>query len=114
MKIRFIKLAKRWYLHKPDYEGSIHGLKAISGTDKVCDALNTENSDQIELEISDKEIEGCDFVADFVSTYIDPSTKQLDGARYKCRNSEHKLKICKNTKIFFEDYPNVLYIKKCN
>lgn len=113
MKIKFIRLAKRWYLFKPDYAGSIHGLKAIGGTDKVCDALNTNNKDYIDLEISDKEIENSDYVADFVSTYNNPITKQLDGARYKCRNSEHKLKICKNTKIFFNDYPKVIYIKKC-
>lgn len=50
--LKFVKLANRWFVILPEYEGAVEELEMVAGADKLLETLSDGNS-VVSLEISD-------------------------------------------------------------
>ena len=98
MKLKFIKIAKKWYAALPEYNGDIQDLEMVLGADTVLDNLN---KDEVTLLVNTNIPNNYDFCLK-LNSFDDV------GAWYFLDKSE--IWLCAVVKFLFGDYPKNLYI----
>ena len=111
-KLTFIKLAGKWFIHLPDYEGHYSELEMVLGADVLCDMVDTFDIGYITATVSDEPKESNfttkEYVLDFVNSTV--SNGEQDGANYRLREWKLDVWLCNVTKHLFETFPNNFYI----
>lgn len=114
MKLKFIKLATRWFVHLPDYDGPVDDLEMVCGADSMCYELDTENTGVVDLEVSDNS----DFDWDYCLEFSFSTTNEIgevDGSFYIVTNkhfeTSYNIWLCNVTKYIFKKFPPFIYIK---
>ena len=115
MKLKFIKLATRWFVHLPDYDGAVDDLEMVAGADSLCYELDKDADGVVDVEVSETDDIKYDCVLDFMFSTTDESGEQ-DGAFYNVSEADYtqQLWLCNATKYIFKKSPPILYIKLIN
>lgn len=96
-KLTFIKLAGKWFIHLPDYEGHYSELEMVLGADVLCDMVDTFDIGYITATVSDEPKESNfttkEYVLDFVNSTV--SNGEQDGANYRLREWKLDVWLCK-------------------
>ena len=112
-KLKFIKLAGKWFVHLPDYPGHYSELEMVLGADVMCDMIDTFETGSITVTVSDKPFDSTfstrEYILDFVNSTI--SNGEQDGANYRCREYKLDIWLCNVTKYVFGEFPATIYIK---
>lgn len=53
IKLSFVKLSNRWFVHIPDFPGSVEALEMVEGADDLCNKIDTDKRGFITIEITD-------------------------------------------------------------
>lgn len=113
MILKFVKLAGKWYVHLPNYIGSVEALEMVMGADELCEKLDNDKDGLVIIKASqfrtDMGVYGdYDWVLDRVEC-TEP------GATYSALSQDGyeslSVWLCEVTLFVFEEYPKVLYIK---
>ena len=113
MILRFVKLAGRWYVHLPEYLGSVEALEMVMGADELCEKLDTNKDGMVHIKVSTFRTDmgvyrDYDWVLDRVEC-TDP------GATYSALSADGydtlSVWLCEVTLTVFDEYPETLYIK---
>lgn len=112
MKLNFIKLANRWYVHLPDYPGTTDDLEMVMGADVLCDLLDNDVDGLLTVDIKTN-VDDVPFykyyTLDFVnSTHINGG--EQDGANYRLREYKLNIWLCNVTKYVLGEFPATIYI----
>lgn len=116
MILKFIKLANKWFVHLPNYIGSVEALEMVMGADTLCEKLDKDKDGIVIIKVSefltDMGIYGeYDYVLDLVectnpgATYTASSHDMYDS---------FEIWLCEVTLFVLGEYPKVLYIKNLN
>lgn len=112
-KLTFVKLAGKWFVHLPDYEGHYSDLEMVLGADVLCDMIDTFDTGYITTTISTEPKKSNfatkEYVLDFVNSTI--SNGEQDGANYRLREWKLDVWLCNVTKYVFGNFPATIYIK---
>lgn len=112
-KLTFIKLAGKWFVHLPDYEGHYSDLEMVLGADVMCDMIDTFDTGYITATVSDESKESNfatkEYVLDFVNSTV--SNGEQDGANYRLREWKLDVWLCNVTKYVFGEFPTTFYIR---
>lgn len=112
-KLTFIKLAGKWFIHLPDYEGHYSELEMVLGADVLCDMVDTFDIGYITATVSDEPKESNfttkEYVLDFVNSTV--SNGEQDGANYRLREWKLDVWLCNVTKYVFGEFPATIYIR---
>ena len=113
-KLNFIKLAGSWFVHLPNYPGHYSELEMVLGADVMCDMIDTFETGNIAVTISDKPFENTNFttktyILDFVNSTI--SNGEQDGANYRLLEYKLDMWLCNVTKYVFGEFPATFYIR---
>ena len=112
-KLTFIKLAGKWFIHLPDYEGHYSELEMVLGADVLCDMIDTFDTGYITATISTEPKESNfttkEYVLDFVNSTV--SNGEQDGANYRLREWKLDVWLCNVTKYVFGEFPATIYIR---
>lgn len=102
MKIRFVKLANKWYADLPDWNGSVDELEMVNGADTFLDKVVAQYKREVILEINDEYRESkYEFIFDGM---------EYEGANYVERNTGDKIWICNVTLTVFDKFPSRIYV----
>lgn len=114
IKLSFVKLSNRWFVHIPDFPGSVEALEMVEGADDLCDKIDTDKRGFITIEISDSRPATYDWVLDFLEG-VDPES-HIGGAYYGVTSSDDmecfNIWLCDVTCYVLGSHQRVLYIKK--
>lgn len=112
-KLTFIKLAGKWFVHLPDYEGHYSELEMVLGADVLCDMIDTFDTGYITATISTEPKESNfttkEYILDFVNSTV--SNGEQDGANYRLREWKLDVWLCNVTKYVFGEFPATFYIR---
>ena len=112
-KLTFIKLAGKWFIHLPDYEGHYSELEMVLGADVLCDMIDTFDTGYITATISTEPKESNfvtkEYVLDFVNSTV--SNGEQDGANYRLREWKLDVWLCNVTKYVFGEFPATIYVR---
>lgn len=112
-KLIFIKLAGKWFIHLPDYEGHYSELEMVLGADVLCDMIDTFDTGYITATISTEPKESNfttkEYVLDFVNSTV--SNGEQDGANYRLREWKLDVWLCNVTKYVFGEFPATIYVR---
>ena len=119
-RLTFIKIAGRWYVHLPDYDGNIDDLEMVSGADSLCYELDTDNDGVVNVVVSEDNdyVEGnfnWDYVLDFIMSTVGDDG-EVSGAHYNVYDDKNFMQtkqiwLCNVTKYIFKKFPATIYIK---
>lgn len=111
MKVRlnFVKMAHKWYVQLPNYEGNFEDLEMIMNADMLCDRLDL-NGDGLIRTIACTRERDCDETPN-VKLEFD-RVEEIGGAYYTVSTSNFMFEIwvCDVTKEIFGKFPAELYI----
>ena len=112
-KLNFIKLAGKWFVHLPNYEGHYSELEMVLGADVLCDMIDTFDTGYITATISTEPKESNftikEYVLDFVNSTV--SNGEQDGANYRLREWKLDMWLCNVTKYVFGEFPATIYVR---
>jgi hypothetical protein len=107
---RFYKTAAdRWYIHLPEWKGSLDDLEMVQGADTMLD-LVSDYKNECNLILSDKPFEGADtikLVTD-LSNSVGGGDYQMEN--YKGEEINQEMWICEVVVHVFEQLPSVIYV----
>ena len=107
-KLKFIKLAGKWFVHLPDYPGHYSDLEMVLGADVLCDMIDTFETGSIAATVSNEPFDSIfstrGYILDFVNS-------EQDGANYRLREYKLDVWLCNVTKYVFGEFPVTIYIK---
>lgn len=113
-RLKFIKLAGRWFIHLPDYPGYYAELEMVLGADVLCDMIDTHDIGYITVTVSDKPSDSKfstrEYVLDFVNS-TEGADGEQDGANYRLREYKLDVWLCNVTKYLFGEFPSTFYIR---
>lgn len=119
-RLTFIKIAGRWYVHLPDYDGDINDLEMVSGADSLCYELDTDNDGVVSVVVSEDNdyVEGnfsWDYVLDFIMSTVGDDG-EVSGAHYNVYDDKNftqtkQIWLCNVAKTIFKKFPATIYIK---
>jgi hypothetical protein len=109
-KLTFVKLANKWYVHLPAYDGNTEDLEMVMGADSLCDQLDIAEKGIITIDIYDYKIPNS-IQLEFISSTSDGA--EGCGAWYKVSFFHNSMEIwlCDVTKYVFGKFPPELFIK---
>ena len=112
-RLNFIKLAGKWFVYLPDYEGHYSELEMVLGADVMCDMIDTFDTGYITATISTEPKESNftikEYVLDFVNSTV--SNGEQDGANYRLREWKLDVWLCNVTKYIFGEFPATIYVR---
>lgn len=119
-RLTFIKIAGRWYVHLPDYDGNIDELEMVCGADSLCYELDTDNDGIVSIVVSEdgEFVEGdfkWDYAMDFIMSTVGEDG-EVSGAYYNVYDDNNftqtqQIWLCNVTKYVFKKFPATIYIK---
>lgn len=119
-RLTFIKIAGRWYILLPDYDGNIDELEMVCGADSLCCELDTDNDGIVSIVVSENGefVEGdfkWDYVMDFIMSTVGEDG-EVSGAYYNVYDDKNftqtqQIWLCNVTKYIFKKFPATIYIK---
>ena len=118
-RLTFIKMARGWYVHLPDYDGNIDELEMVCGADSLCCELDTDNDGIVSIVVSeDGEFVEGDFKWDYTLDYMTSTVGEdgeVSGAYYNVYDNKNfipqQIWLCNVTKYVFKKFPATIYIK---
>lgn len=112
-KLKFIKLAGKWFVHLPNYPGHYLDLEMVLGADVMCDMIDTFETGSIAVTVSTEPKESNfttkEYVLDFVNSTV--SNGEQDGANYRLREWKLDVWLCNVAKYVFGEFPATIYIR---
>lgn len=105
-RLRFIKLANKWFLHDPIYKGKIEDLEVSCEVGKLCDTIDNFNKGIIEVFVStEKPIPNKFYTKEYILN-LDNT-----GIYYKINDENSMIRISNITKRIFGEFPKTIYIR---
>lgn len=106
--IKFIKLANKWFVKLPYYNGDILDLEMVMGADELCESLNN-GTNEVNVTVSTYNDIDYDLSLEFMYMAGDDSEY---GVYYMVRELGKTIYLCKVAKQIFDDnFPVLIYIK---
>jgi hypothetical protein len=107
-KLKFIKLAGKWFVHLPNYPGHYSDLEMVLGADVLCDMIDTFETGSIAATVSDEPFDSIFSTREYILDFVN---KEHDGANYRLREYKLDVWLCDVTKYVFGEFPATIYIK---
>jgi hypothetical protein len=113
-RLKFIKLAGRWFVHLPDYPGSPEDLEMVMGADSFCQKLDKHNTGLLTVYV-DTEPKASQFTTQEYVFKFDEYSKidsEISGAYYHLESDPNfEIWLCNVTKYVFGEFPKIIYIR---
>lgn len=107
---RFYKTPEnKWYIHLPEWTGSISALEMVEGADTMLDKASNDTNECF-LDLNDEPFEGADL------TRLTENLKDSVGGgyyfmeTYKGETINHTIWLCEVTEFVFGHLPETIYI----
>ena len=114
-RLKFIKLAGRWFIHLPDYPGLPEDLEMVMGADSFCQQLDKHNTGLLTVYVDTEPKVNRFTKQEYVFKFDEYSEVdgEILGAYYSTNDSNFKIWLCNVTKYLFGEFPKIIYIRLC-
>lgn len=113
-KLVFVKLARRWFVHLPNYPGLPDDLEMVMGADSFCQQLDKHNTGLLTVYVS-TEPKVSQFTTQEYVFEFDAYSEwggEIDGATYRLKSDpDFEIWLCNVTKHVFGEFPKTIYIR---